>query len=50
MPNQELPELDTEQISRILHMATAPRFLQKKNVDTNNILIEVNLDFGRTMN
>lgn len=31
-------------------MATAPRYLQKKNVDTNNILIEVNLDFGRTMN
>ena len=31
-------------------MATAPRYLQKKNVDTNNILTEVNLEFGRTMN
>ena len=50
MPNQELPELDTEQQSRILHMATASRFLKSKNVDTNNIYIEVSLDFGRTMN
>ena len=28
MPNQELPELDSEQVSRILHMATASRYLK----------------------
>lgn len=51
MPNQELPELDSEQVSRILHMATASRYLKsRQNVDTTGILIEVNLDFGRTMN
>jgi dynein heavy chain len=27
MPTQELPELDSEQVSRILSMATASRFL-----------------------
>lgn len=32
-------------------MATASRYLkQRQNVDTTGILIEVNLDFGRTMN
>jgi hypothetical protein len=49
MPNQELPELDSEQVSRILHMATASRYL-KPNIDTSSIMTEVNLDFGKTMN
>lgn len=51
MPCLELPELDSEQQSRILQMATASRYLkQRSNVETNNIVGEVNLDFGRTMN
>jgi len=52
MPNQELLELDSEQQTRILHMATACRYLKSrpKEPDTTSILIEVNLDFTRTLN
>ena len=51
MPVQELADLDTEQRSRILKMALASRELKgKQQVDTNNILFEVKLDFHRTMN
>jgi len=51
MPQQELPDLDTEQVSRILYMATASRYLKNcGNVETTGILLEVQLDFYRTMN
>lgn len=51
MPTEELSELDPEQISRIIHMATASRYLKSRaNVDTTNIMYEVNQDFARTMN
>lgn len=47
----ELPELDSEQQHRIIQMATASRYLkQRGNVDTANIMSDVSLDFGRTMN
>ena len=51
MPTEELSELDPEQISRIIHMATASRYLKsRQNVDTTGIMYEVNQDFSRTMN
>lgn len=51
MPTEELSELDPEQISRIIHMATASRYLKSRaNVDTTGIMYEVNQDFARTMN
>ena len=51
MPTEELSELDPEQISRIIHMATASRYLKsRQNVDTTGIMYEVNQDFARTMN
>jgi len=51
MPPEELSELDPEQISRIIHMATASRYLKSRpNVDTTGIMYEVNQDFSRTMN
>jgi dynein heavy chain len=51
MPPEELSELDPEQISRIIHMATASRYLKsRQNVDTTGIMYEVNQDFARTMN
>ena len=43
MPTEELSELDPEQISRIIHMATASRYLKsRQNVDTTGIMYEVN--------
>jgi hypothetical protein len=49
--SSELPELDSEQQSRINKMATASRYLSSKGSFENNpIVTEVNLDFGRTMN
>jgi dynein heavy chain, axonemal len=51
MPQQELPELDTEQVNRILHMATASKYLKERGqVETTSILYEVQVDFGRTLN
>jgi dynein heavy chain len=51
MPTEELSELDPEQISRIINMATASRYLKsRQNVDTTGIMYEVNQDFARTMN
>lgn len=51
MPIEDLSELDPEQISRIIHMATASRYLKsRQNVDTTGIMYEVNQDFARTMN
>jgi dynein heavy chain len=51
MPTQDLPELDSEQISRITQMATAARYLKKRgNIDTQAIFQDVNMDFARTMN
>lgn len=55
MPTQELPELDSEQVARITHMAKAARYLkirekEVKDIDTTAILGDVNLDFARTMN
>ena len=50
MPTQELLELDTEQVGRVLAMATASRFLKGKNIDTNPIMADVSLDYHRTMN
>ena len=51
MPSEELSELDPEQISRIISMATASRYLKsRQNVDTTAIMFEVNQDFSRTMN
>jgi dynein heavy chain len=50
MPIQELPELDSEQVNRIILMVTENKYLKGKNTDTTVILNEVNLDFARTMN
>ena len=51
MPQEELPELDSEQVSRILLHATASKYLRSRaGLETTAILFEVQLDFGRTMN
>lgn len=47
----ELPELDSEQVHRILAMATASRYLKsRQQMETNSIMGDVNQDFQRTMN
>lgn len=51
MPQQQLPELDTEQVNRIQHMAMSSKYLKERQpVETTGILFEVSVDFGRTMN
>jgi len=51
MPQQGLPELDTEQVNRIVHMALSSKYLKERApVETTSILYEVQVDFGRTMN
>jgi len=50
MPQQGLHELDTEQQFRILSMATENKAFKDKNIDKTNIMTEVQMDFGRTMN
>lgn len=51
MPTQGLHELDTEQIGRILYLATASRSLKKNMPDKSHLMFgEVQQDFCRTMN
>lgn len=55
MPQQGLPELDTEQVNRIVHMALSSKYLKERNasggaIETTGIMFEVQVDFGRTMN
>lgn len=51
MPQQGLPELDTEQVNRIQHMSLSSKYLKERMpVETTSIMFEVQLDFGRTMN
>lgn len=51
MPQQGLPELDTEQVNRIVHMALSSKYLKERApVETTSILYEVQVDFQRTMN
>jgi hypothetical protein len=42
MPQQGLPELDTEQVNRIVHMALSSKYLKERApVETTSILYEV---------
>jgi hypothetical protein len=51
MPCQELVELNSEQVYRILSMATSARYLKSRPMcDTTPFIFEVQLDFARTMN
>lgn len=51
MPTHEIPELDHEQINRILMLTQNTKALRgKSSADTTVLLNEVNFDFGKTMN
>jgi len=50
MPTEEIPSLDSEQISRLMAMATSGKISSKVHSENNELLQEINLDFARTMN
>lgn len=50
MPTDELSQLDSEQVNRILASAINTKSLQQNALDTTSLLNEVNIDFTRTMN
>lgn len=48
MPTDEIPNLDYQQVRRLMTMATS--MLSSKQIENSELLQEVNLDFARTMN
>lgn len=50
MPTDEIPPLDTEQISRILLSVLNTQALKETLLDATSLLKEVNVDYARAMN
>ena len=50
MPTDEVGQLDSEQISRVLGSALSTPDLRQNELDTSQLLNEVNVDYARTMN
>jgi dynein heavy chain len=51
MPTHEIPELDNDQINRVLSLTQNTKVLRgKSSADTTSLLNEVNFDFAKTMN
>lgn len=50
MPTDEISQLDTEQVNRILLLAVNTKKLKANALDATSLLNEVNIDYARTMN
>jgi dynein heavy chain len=50
MPPEDMPGLDSEQISRLIAMAGGGKLSTKVTTENNDLIHEVNLDFARTLN
>jgi len=50
MPTEDLCQLDSEQVNRIMSSAMSACQLHQNTVDTSQLLNEVNMDYVRTMN
>jgi dynein heavy chain len=50
MPTEDLCQLDSEQVNRIMSSAMSASQLHQNTVDTSQLLNEVNMDYVRTMN
>ena len=50
MPTDEIAQLDSQQIGRIVACCLSTESLRKSEVDTSHLLNEVNTDYVRTMN
>lgn len=51
MPTHQIPEIDNEEVNRILSMTQNTKALRgKSSSDTTTLLSEVNFEFAKTMN
>jgi len=51
MPTHQIPEIDNEEINRVLSMTQNTKALRgKSSSDTTTLLSEINFDFAKTMN
>lgn len=51
MPTHQIPEIDNEEVNRILNLTQNTKALRgKSSSDTTALLSEVNFDFAKTMN
>jgi hypothetical protein len=51
MPKHQIPEVDSNQVNRVLTMTQNSKGLRgKSSSDTTTLLNEVNIDFAKTMN
>jgi dynein heavy chain len=51
MPTHQIPEVDNEQVNRILSLTQNTKALRgKSSSDTTTLLSEVNFDFAKSMN
>jgi len=51
MPTHQIPEIDNEEVNRILSMTQNTKQLRgKSSSDTTTLLSEVNFEFAKTMN
>mgnify|MGYP000067473068 CR=1 FL=1 len=50
MPTDDTPQLNTEQVNRVLSSALNTPALKQPGVDVSGLLDEVNMDYRRTMN
>lgn len=51
MPKHQIPEIEGDQVNRVLSMTQNSKSLRgKSSADTTTLLNEVNVDFAKTMN
>lgn len=51
MPTHQIPEIDNEEVNRVLSMTQNTKALRgKSSSDTTTLLSEVNFEFAKTMN
>jgi dynein heavy chain len=50
MPTDDVADLDSEQVNRIVKIALHSRALQQSENDTSQLLNEIHMDYARTMN
>jgi len=51
MPTHHIPEIDNEQVNRVLSLTQNTKALRgKSSSDTTTLLSEVNFDFAKSMN
>jgi dynein heavy chain len=51
MPTHQIPEVDNDQVNRVLSLTQNTKALRgKSSSDTTTLLSEVNFDFAKSMN